>query len=201
MWNGRLIMVKEGQLITGRTELIKATGIPGTTIERILQMLENEHQIGQQKQSKYRLITIVNWGEHQNRTLERTTDGQQTDTNKNDKNDKEENVLISDEIIITSSSEEGERERPLKTAKEPNLEKCAKYWNKLCKENVGMESSAGIGKSLGVLKLARKSLEFSQIKEMMDDWFNTQSLEDHEMIQITRCFSTVQIDKYLSENS
>lgn len=87
MWNGSLIMVKEGQVITGRKELSNATGIPETTIERILEMLESEHQIGQQKTNKYRLITILNWEQYQNRTPERTTSGQQADTNKNDKNE------------------------------------------------------------------------------------------------------------------
>jgi len=90
MWNGQIIMVKEGQMITGRKQLSEETGISQTSIERILKMLENEHQIGQQKTTKYRLITIVNWGSHQkvDSTLDnkRTTSGQQADTNKNVKN-------------------------------------------------------------------------------------------------------------------
>lgn len=88
IWNGNTIVIKEGQMITGRKELAKETGIPETTIERILDYLENGHQIEQEKTTKYRLITIVNWKEHQERTSKRTTNGQQTDTNKNDKNDK-----------------------------------------------------------------------------------------------------------------
>lgn len=112
MWNGNLIMVKEGQLITGRNELVKATGIPGTTIERILQMFENEHQIGQQKNNKYRLITIVNWDEHQNRTPERTTSGQQADTNKNDK--KEKNTSAQEDLPREVFIQEEEENTPSK---------------------------------------------------------------------------------------
>ena len=82
MWNNNTIIVKEGQFITGRKELSKVTGIPETTIERILEYLEKEHQIGQQKTTKYRLITVVNWKEYQIKDNKRTTNGQQTDTNK-----------------------------------------------------------------------------------------------------------------------
>lgn len=87
MWNNNIILIKEGQLITGRNKLALETGIKPTSIERILNMLENEHQIGQQKTTKYRLITIVNWKEYQNTDSKtdskRTTNGQQADTNKN----------------------------------------------------------------------------------------------------------------------
>lgn len=104
MWNNEIVIVKEGQLITGRKELAKATGISETTVERILNLLESEHQIGQQKTQKYRLITIVNWNEHQKSDTKtdnrRTTDGQQTDTNKNDKKVKNEK-----NIAETSSAE------------------------------------------------------------------------------------------------
>lgn len=93
MWNNNFIVIKEGQFVTGRDELNRLSGIPPTTIERILKYLENGHQIEQQKTNKYRLITIVNWKEHQsldNKTVnKRTSSGHQTDTNKNDKNEKE----------------------------------------------------------------------------------------------------------------
>jgi hypothetical protein len=99
MWNGKVLIIKEGQFITGRKELSKQTGIPATTIERILETLENGHQIGQQKTTKYRLITIVNWTEHQNLDSKvdnkRTTNGQQTDTNNIGKNEKNERNTIS----------------------------------------------------------------------------------------------------------
>lgn len=94
MWNNQIIIIKEGQMITGRNELSKATGIKSGTVENILKMLESEHQIEQQKTTKYRLITIVNWKDHQkndstsdNRV---TTESQQSDTNKNDNNVKNE---------------------------------------------------------------------------------------------------------------
>lgn len=92
MWNGEVVILHRGQLITGRKELAQQTGVPETTIERILNFLENEHQIGQQKTTKYRLITILNWDSYQKVDIvsdnKRTTSGQQADTNKNNNNNK-----------------------------------------------------------------------------------------------------------------
>ncbi|MCE1165314.1 MAG: hypothetical protein LWX07_07930 [Bacteroidetes bacterium] len=89
--------INAGQLLTGRKKLSEDTGIPETTIERILKRFENEHQIGQQKTNKYRVITILNWNNYQSsdRTTDnnRTATGQQMDTNNNAKNEKNENKI------------------------------------------------------------------------------------------------------------
>ena len=79
IWNGQNIHHKRGQFITGRKKINELTGVPETTIERVLNWLESEHQIGQQKTPKYRLITILKWEEYQNvdnkTDNRRTTDG------------------------------------------------------------------------------------------------------------------------------
>lgn len=96
------MIVKPGQLVTGREKLSKQTGIPGTTIERMLDYLETGQQIGQQKTTKFRIITIINWQKYQiddkggqqtgqQVDNKRTTDGQQTDTFNNIKNANNEN--------------------------------------------------------------------------------------------------------------
>lgn len=101
-WNGKTIILKAGQLITGRKILSEVSGISQTTVERILKTFENEQQIGQQKTSTSRLISILNWdkyqkvGQHSGQRADNgwTTDGQRMDTkeecnnDKNDKNDK-----------------------------------------------------------------------------------------------------------------
>lgn len=91
MWNNKIIIIKEGQLLTGRKQLAIETGINEGTIENILKMLENEHQILQQKTTKFRIITILNWHDHQNvdNKIDNrvTTELQQSYTNKNDKNE------------------------------------------------------------------------------------------------------------------
>lgn len=90
IWNNNIIVVKEGQFITGRKELSEETSIPESTIEDILKFLERQHQIQQQKTTKFRLITILNWKDYQNPDIKSnnkaTTKQQQADTNNNEKN-------------------------------------------------------------------------------------------------------------------
>ena len=84
IWNGQIMKLNKGQFVTGRKKLKELTGIPESTIERALTHFEKiGQQIEQQKTTKYRLITILNWNDYQKTDNRRTTDGQQTDTFKN----------------------------------------------------------------------------------------------------------------------
>ena len=65
IWNGRRVFLNQGEFVTGRSALSEQTGIAGSTIEDILNYLESQQQIRQQKTTKYRLITIVKWKEYQ----------------------------------------------------------------------------------------------------------------------------------------
>ncbi len=93
MWNNQIIVIKEGQILTGRKQLSDETGLAQSTIEKILKLFEKEHQIEQQKTTKFRIITIINWKEYQQREQQKeqqsdnrvTTKEQQSDTYKNDK--------------------------------------------------------------------------------------------------------------------
>lgn len=112
IWNGGIIVVKEGQFISGRKALSLESGIPKSTVEDILKFLESQHQIRQQKNTKFRLITIVNWETHQSSNIKSnnraTTERQQSDTNKkynNEKNGKK-NTLIKKQIIPITKTEE-----------------------------------------------------------------------------------------------
>lgn len=87
MWNNTIIVIKEGQFITGRKQLSQETGISETSIERILKTLENEQQIGQQTTTKYRLITILNWKEYQ---IDGQQNGQQADSKRTTSGHKQE---------------------------------------------------------------------------------------------------------------
>ncbi len=85
-----------GQFCTGRKALSAISGLSESKVERFLKKLEIEHQIEQQKTSKYRIITIVNWATHQateqdieqQANNKRTTSEQQVNTNKKDKKEK-----------------------------------------------------------------------------------------------------------------
>jgi hypothetical protein len=100
IFNGKKQVVKAGQLITGRKQLSKLTGLSESKIYRALNYFESEQQIKQQKNNKFTLITILNWSKYQgNGTAkeqqfeqqmnnQRTTSEQPVNTNKNVKNDK-----------------------------------------------------------------------------------------------------------------
>lgn len=117
LWNGKIQKLAIGQFLTGRKQLAQQTGIPETTIERILKCFESEQQIGQQKTNKNRIITILNYETYQkvdSRTdTKRTTDGQPVDTFKelkkvkNDKNTSKTSVLQGEQwnILIDAFKE------------------------------------------------------------------------------------------------
>ncbi len=93
IWNNRRVYLQPGQFVTGRKKLSKETGIPESTVERILKYLESEQQIEQQTFNKNRIITIKNWKNYQapgkigqQADSRRTANGQQADTFNNDKN-------------------------------------------------------------------------------------------------------------------
>jgi hypothetical protein len=66
MFNGKNIILKPGQFITGRKQLAEAIGMHESSVERILTFFEkSEQQIEQQKTSRNRLITILSWDEYQ----------------------------------------------------------------------------------------------------------------------------------------
>lgn len=113
MTNGKIIIIKEGQLLTGRKQLSESTGIAESTVEDILKLLENEQQIQQQKTTKYRLVTILNWKEYQESDNKATTKQQQADTNKNVKNDNNVNTSVAtapqEYEIVYSDSDKKEK--------------------------------------------------------------------------------------------
>lgn len=94
IWNGKKQNITPGQLLTGRDALARQTGIHRSSIERLLSILEIEHQIEQQKTTKFRIITIKKWGDYQESSSKtsnkRATNEQQMSTYKNEKNDKNE---------------------------------------------------------------------------------------------------------------
>lgn len=88
------ILVKRGQLLTSRNKLSEAVHIQENKIYRILKCFENEHQIEQQKTSRYTVISIVNYDTYQKNeqvieqqmNSKRTADEQPMNTNNNVKN-------------------------------------------------------------------------------------------------------------------
>ena len=88
------IALGQGQIITGRKRISAETGLNESKVERLLKKLEIEHQIEQQKTTKYRIITITNWHLYQSSEQQveqqannkRTTSEQQVNTKQEHKN-------------------------------------------------------------------------------------------------------------------
>jgi hypothetical protein len=114
IFNGKKQVVKAGQLITGRKQLSKLTGISESKIYRALNCFENEQQIKQQTNNKFTLITILNWSKYQGKQTtneqqfeqqmnnKRTTNEQPVNTYKNVKNVKN----VKNNMYITPSNVE-----------------------------------------------------------------------------------------------
>jgi len=136
---GKDIIIKPGQFITGRKQLSKETGISETTIERVLTDFEkNGQQIGQQKTTKNRLITIINWGLYQG---DGQRNGQQTDNKRTTnghkqerKNDKNERKKVKKKESFVETQKEFQLSKLLLSLirerkpdfKEPNLQRWAR---------------------------------------------------------------------------
>lgn len=94
VFKGKKIILKTGQLITGRKSISEQLKISESKIYRVINEYKSEHQIEQQTSNKNSLITIVNWNEYQqieqqNETQmnnKRTATEQQLNTNKNKRN-------------------------------------------------------------------------------------------------------------------
>ena len=138
MFNGKIIVIKEGQLLTGRKQLSMATGLSESMVERALKMFETEQQIEQQKTTKNRVITILKWYQYQisdtQTDSKRTTTEQQADTNKNEENVKNDKKTTfseeTPEFQLSLHLFNGIRSNDPK-AKEPDLQKWASEIDKL----------------------------------------------------------------------
>ena len=97
LFRGEKILLKPGQLLTGRQAIAAKLKLNENKVQRILKTFEKEQQIEQQASNKNRLITICKWQEYQGGVEQqdeqqmnnkRTTAEQQLNTYKNEKNDK-----------------------------------------------------------------------------------------------------------------
>lgn len=117
LFNGNLIDVKRGQLITSVRNLANKWKWSKDRVLKFLRVLENDTMIERDSDNHRTLITIVNYGVYQDKQdTENTEESTQTSThtstqnghtlatNKNDKNDKnDKNIYMSDFKIIYDS--------------------------------------------------------------------------------------------------
>ena len=104
-FGGKSIILKLGQLVTGRKVLAVNSGLDESKVYRILKRLESEQRIEQRTDRQCSLITIRNFrcveqSEQRNEqgvNNDRTTSEQRVNTIKEVKNDKNDNILSVDE--------------------------------------------------------------------------------------------------------
>ena len=96
-WKG--LIVKRGDVITGRNSLSVNTGISARSVRTCLKRLQTTNEITIKSTNSFSFITIQNWESYQdqstnNPTNEQPTDNQRITTTKNDKNKKNKNITI-----------------------------------------------------------------------------------------------------------
>ena len=115
------ILVKRGQRITSVRELSARWGWGKDKTLRFLRLLESEKMIVKESDSRRTLLTIVNYGVYQdceteNETVIRTLTGQSQATNKNDKNDKNNNICSNPDDL--NETEKPKKSKPKLTDEE-----------------------------------------------------------------------------------
>lgn len=121
------VAVTKGQFVTGRKKMASECHVSEMKIERWLSVLESEQQIEQQKYNKYRIVTILNWKAYQDSEQQneqqtnnkRTTNEQQMNTNKNDKNSIT-NVIVDKPPALEKGATQ--TEAALKKERNPDIE-------------------------------------------------------------------------------
>jgi DNA replication protein DnaD len=111
-WNGKEIIIKRGELLTGLKKLSEETGISIQSIRTALNILKSTNTITIKSTNKFSIIQIVNYNQYQSEeekltskststlTNNQQTTNKQLTTNKNNKNDKnEKNIYKRKEIL------------------------------------------------------------------------------------------------------
>lgn len=112
LFNGRIITIKRGQLLTSMMKLAEKWGWNRKTVKSYLTMLETEHMIACDTDNRKTLVTIENYDIYQcdDETTDNRTDystdtkkdnrtDSRTDTNKNVKNVKNNNIYSLHSIV------------------------------------------------------------------------------------------------------
>ena len=113
-FDGKLVELKPGQLITGRHAIAAATGVHESKVKRVLSVMKTDQLIDQQAGARGSIFTVRNWATYQNFDQ---LDGQEMTSQR----------PASDQLVTTNNN--GTREQLDKdshTAVEPSLEEVVK---------------------------------------------------------------------------
>ena len=139
--SGKKVLIKSGQIVCSRNTLSSKTGISESKIQRLLKLFEIDQMVEQQMNSKYRIISIINWKKYQSSeqvieqqmNSKRTADEQQVNTNNNNKNEKNDKKEINKEKKFSESFSTfwSAYDRPDNKGSKENA---YKQWNKLSEQ-------------------------------------------------------------------
>lgn len=121
-----LVTLKPGEFIFGRDSASKELRMKPSTVWGWIKQLKTDTYIDINSNSKYSVLSIKNWEEYQGLDSKlnnkKTTDGQQMDTNKNDKNVKNKYIYIEDLTDSVLADISKEYSINLKTVTEKKLD-------------------------------------------------------------------------------
>ena len=80
--------IKRGQFVTSLPKLALETGLSQKQVRTSLKKLAESQNVADKSTNKYRIITVLNYGEYQDEGRQRADKGQQLKNNKNNKNNK-----------------------------------------------------------------------------------------------------------------
>lgn len=199
IWNGKDTEIKSGQFITGRKILSEETGIPETTIERILKYLENGHQIGQQKYNKYRLITILKWKEYQSVDIKsdnkRTTNGHKQEV----KELKEETAKAVNDMDIDYDTGLEIPEKG-KSHKRDDVIKLALMFDTMASEYAKRKIITPKSYFIVINAINKHGLKVKGIEKLYEDWFNNEKIKDEDKVNLSFALSAGNINAFKVKN-
>jgi hypothetical protein len=108
--NGEMVKISRGECGYSMETLAKRWKWSRGKVKRYFDLLESEKMIQQKTGSKSTIIKVLKFEMYQERTSNDTSNGHQTDTNKEGKERKEEYINLS---LINSSERLGKREREI----------------------------------------------------------------------------------------
>lgn len=101
------IEINPGETVWSIKDMAVRWGWSRGKVGRFVDGLQTEHMVNQKRTSKFTKITVVNWSKFQQNEhhmdIKRTSNGHQTDTNKNVKNVKNERIIKSNDLVKTQS--------------------------------------------------------------------------------------------------
>lgn len=111
LFNGKEVWLNSGEFVTGRDAITKEMNkgakrehqVNSASVWRWLKQFEKEQMLNIKSTTKYSVISINNWEEYQGSeqqvNIKRTTSEQQVNTNKNEKNYKNNHVVVKEDEL------------------------------------------------------------------------------------------------------